>query len=171
VLLSDTVGFIRSLPHTLVSAFRATLEEVERAAIILHVSDASSPLTAEQDVQVDLVLRELGAEGKPRLHVINKIDRLPASEREAAQDTATGVHVSALKGVGISALLERVDGMLQEDPVSRVRLKIPQSEGKVLSNLEARSRILSRHYRDGLVELEADAPESLVRRLKTFVVD
>lgn len=171
VLLSDTVGFIRSLPHTLVSAFRATLEEVERAALILHVSDASSPLTAEQDVQVELVLRELGAERKPRLHVINKVDRLPVLEREAACDTATTVHVSALKGVGISALLERIDGMLQEDPVSRVLLKVPQSEGKVLSNIEAGSRIFSRHYRDGLVELEADAPESLLRRLKAFIVD
>ena len=76
VLLSDTVGFIRNLPHTLVSAFRATLEEVQRASLILHVSDASSPLSAEQDAQVEKVLKELEAEKKPRLRVMNKIDLL-----------------------------------------------------------------------------------------------
>src|SRR2546425_2492548 len=73
-LLSDTVGFIRNLPHTLVSAFRATLEEVQRATLILHISDASSPLSAEQDAQVERVLKELDAGSKPRLHIMNKID-------------------------------------------------------------------------------------------------
>jgi len=76
VLLSDTVGFIRKLPHTLVSAFRATLEEVQRASLILHVSDASSRLSAEQDAQVEIVLKELEAEKKPRLRVMNKVDLL-----------------------------------------------------------------------------------------------
>src|SRR5438046_7423746 len=75
-LLSDTVGFIRNLPHTLVTAFRATLEEVQRAALVIHVSDAGSPLTAEQDAQVEVVLKELEAEKEPRLHVVNKIDLL-----------------------------------------------------------------------------------------------
>ena len=87
VLLSDTVGFIRNLPHTLVSAFRATLEEVQRAALILHVSDASSALSAEQDAQVEKVLKELEAESKPRLLVMNKIDLLPAARREACGTT------------------------------------------------------------------------------------
>ena len=81
VLLSDTVGFIRNLPHTLVSAFRATLEEVQRASLIMHVSDASSALSAEQDAQVEKVLKELEAESKPRLLVMNKIDLLPAARR------------------------------------------------------------------------------------------
>jgi GTPase len=71
ILLSDTVGFIRSLPHTLVSAFRATLEEVQRASLILHVSDASNRLSAEQDAQVEIVLKELEVEKKPRLRVMN----------------------------------------------------------------------------------------------------
>ena len=82
VLLSDTVGFIRNLPHTLVSAFRATLEEVQRASLILHVSDASSRLSAEQDAQVEIVLKELEAEKKPRLRVMNKVDLL---DEEVAQ--------------------------------------------------------------------------------------
>ncbi|MFY9978333.1 MAG: GTPase HflX, partial [Candidatus Sulfotelmatobacter sp.] len=76
ILLSDTVGFIRNLPHTLVSAFRATLEEVQRASLVLQVSDASSRLSEEQDAQVEIVLKELEAEKKPRLRVMNKVDLL-----------------------------------------------------------------------------------------------
>ena len=170
VLLSDTVGFIRNLPHTLVSAFRATLEEVQRASLVLQVSDASSPLSAEQDAQVEKVLKELDVDVKPRLRVMNKIDLLPAKARESLRDDATRVHVSAAKGTGMSTLLDRVDQMLSEDPLSRVRLRVPQKEGKMLALLEARSRIYSRHYKDGLVELEAEAPESVVRRVKEFVV-
>ncbi|HTM88616.1 MAG TPA: GTPase HflX [Terriglobales bacterium] len=171
VLLSDTVGFIRNLPHTLVTAFRATLEEVQRAALVLQVSDASSPIAVEQAVQVEAVLSELEAASKPRLHVLNKVDLLPAAEREALRDEAATVHVSALKGIGLTTLLDRIDQMLVEDPISRVRLKVPQSEGKLLSALEARSRIFSRQYSDGVVVLEAEAPESLLRRLKGFVVE
>src|SRR6266850_323143 len=168
VLLSDTVGFIRNLPHTLVSAFRATLEEVQRATLILHVSDAGSPLTAEQDAQVELVLKELEAEKKPRLHVMNKIDLLEPKQREVLRDDAQTVHVSAVRGVGIATVLECIDQILEEDPVSRVRLSIPQKEGKVLAMLAARSRIYSRQYKDGVVEMEAEAPESVVRRVRAW---
>jgi GTP-binding protein HflX len=171
VLLSDTVGFIRHLPHALVSAFRATLEEVQRAALILHVSDANSPSTAEQDAQVEKVLRELDSHTKPRLHVMNKIDLLTAGKRDALIDDDQTVHISAAKGTGLGTLLERIDSMLNVDPVSRVHLDVPQSEGKVLSMLEARARIYAREYRDGLVSLEAEAPESLLRQIRRFVTD
>jgi GTP-binding protein HflX len=171
VLLSDTVGFIRNLPHTLVSAFRATLEEVERAALILHVSDASSPLTKEQDAQVESVLKELEADKKPRLHVMNKIDLLPPKQRESLRDDERTIHVSAAKGIGLTTLLDRLDSVLQEDRLSRVRLRIPQKEGKALALLQANARIYSRSYQDGLVELEAEAPDSLVRRIREFVVE
>ena len=170
ILLSDTVGFIRNLPHTLVSSFRATLEEVQRAALILHVSDASSPLSAEQDAQVDRVLAELGAGEKPALHVKNKIDLLPPKQRDSLLDDSRTVHVSASQGTGLSTLLDRIDQMLSEDALSRVRLRIPQKEGKDLAMLEARSRIYSREYKDGAVELEAEIPESLARRVKEWVV-
>jgi GTPase len=169
-LLSDTVGFIRNLPHTLVTAFRATLEEVQRAALILQVSDASSPLSAEQDAQVEKVLKELDADGKPRLRVMNKIDLLFPTRRESLRDDATTVHVSAAKGIGMSTLLDRIDETLSEDAVSRIHLRIPQKEGKTLAMLEARARIYSRAYKDGLVELEVGAPESVVRRVREFVV-
>jgi GTP-binding protein HflX len=170
VLLSDTVGFIRNLPHTLVSAFRATLEEVQRAALILQVSDASSPLSAEQDAQVEKVLKELETEKKPRLRVMNKIDLLSPRQRDSLRDEANTVHVSAAKGIGMTTLLDRIDQMLQGDALSRVHLRVPQKEGKTLALLEARARIYSRRYKDGLVELEVEAPESVVRRVREFVM-
>ena len=170
VLLSDTVGFIRNLPHTLVTAFRATLEEVQKASLILHVSDASSALSVEQDVQVEKVLKELEADKKPRLRVMNKIDLLPPTQRESLRDDAATVHISAARNIGMSTLLERVDRMLAEDAVSRVKLRIPQSEGKMLALLEAKSRIYSRKYLDGAVMLEVEAPESVLRRVRTWSV-
>ncbi|HVZ18730.1 MAG TPA: GTPase HflX [Terriglobales bacterium] len=168
ITLSDTVGFIRNLPHTLVSAFRATLEEVQRASLILHVSDATSPNRAEQDAQVELVLKELEAQDKPRLHVFNKLDLVPEDQRAALVNTEDVLFVSAKQGLRLDALLDRIDGELKEDAPSRIRLAVPQSEGKVLSLLEARSRIFSREYRDGFVDLDVQAPESVVRRVKQF---
>src|ERR1700719_1133914 len=175
VLLSDTVGFIRNLPHTLVSAFRATLEEVQRASLILHVSDASSRLSAEQDAQVELVLKELEVEKKPRLLVMNKVDLLDvevaqALQADALRDDGATLYVSALEGTGLSKLLERIDARIDEDRVSRVHLRVPQKEGKTLAMLAARARIYSRKYKDGAVELEAEAPESVVRKVRDFVV-
>ena len=171
VLFSDTVGFIRHLPHTLVSAFRATLEEVQRAALILQVADASSPISAEQDAQVESVLTELEADKKPRLRVMNKIDLLPPRQRESLRDDEQTIHVSAAKGAGLSTLLDRIDAVLEEDRPCRVRLRIPQREGKMLALLQARARIYSREYLDGSVELEAEAPNSLLRHLRAWVVE
>jgi GTP-binding protein HflX len=171
VLFSDTVGFIRHLPHTLVSAFRATLEEVQRATLIMQVSDASSPVSAEQDAQVESVLKELEADKKPRLRVMNKIDLLLPKQRESLRDDEQTIHVSAAKGIGLSTLLDRIDAVLEGDRPERVHLRIPQKEGKVLAQLEARARIYSRQYQDGLVVLEAEAPASLLRRLREWVVE
>jgi len=173
VLLSDTVGFIRSLPHTLVSAFRATLEEVQRASLILHVSDASSRVSAEQDAQVEVVLKELEAEKKPRLRVMNKVDLLDEEVAEsliADERAGKTIYVSAVDGTGLDRLRDRIDALIEEDAISRVHLRVPQKEGKVLAMLEARARIYSRKYKDGAVELEADAPESVVRRMREWVL-
>ncbi len=170
VLLSDTVGFIRNLPHTLVSAFRATLEEVQRASLVLHVSDSTSHYRAEQDAQVEAVLKELEAQDKPRLYVLNKIDLMSDEERTAATNTEESVYVSAKQGTGLDALLDKIDEELKEDAPKRVQVSVPQSEGKILSLLEARSRILTREYHDGLVQMDVQAPESVLRRLKKFVI-
>ncbi len=171
VLFSDTVGFIRHLPHTLVSAFRATLEEVQRATLIMQVSDASSPVSAEQDAQVESVLKELEADKKPRMRVMNKIDLLLPKQRESLRDDDHTIHVSAAKGIGLSTLLDRVDAVLEGDRPERVRLRIPQKEGKMLAQLQAGARIYSRQYQDGLVVLEAEAPASLLRRMREWVVE
>jgi 50S ribosomal subunit-associated GTPase HflX len=101
---------------------------------------------------------------------MNKIDLLPPKQRESLRDDAKTIHVSAAKGIGMSTLLERIDQMLSEDAISRIRLRVPQKEGKTLAMLEARSRIYSRAYKDGLVELEAEVPESVVRRVREFIV-
>jgi GTP-binding protein HflX len=180
ILMSDTVGFIRNLPHTLVSAFRATLEEVQRASLILHVSDASSRLSAEQDAQVEIVLKELEAEKKPRLRVMNKVDLLDeevakslmadAARNGAESNGKAALYVSAAEGTGLEQLLKRIDAMIEEDPVSRVRLRVPQKEGKALALLEAKARIRSRRYQDGAVLLEVDVPASVVRKVRDWVV-
>ena len=171
VLLSDTVGFIRNLPHTLVSAFRATLEEVQRASLLLLVADVTSPTAAEQQAQVEEVLRELESQGKARLYVMNKVDLLPEKKRESLRDTKSVVHVSAANALGHDRLLDRIDELIAEDPLCRVRMRVPQSEGKALAALDARSLVLAREYRDGYVELEVQAPESLLRKLKQFVAE
>jgi len=170
VLLSDTVGFIRSLPHTLVSAFRATLEEVQRASLLLHVADVTSPTADEQQAQVEEVLRELESQDKPRLYVMNKVDLLPDAKRDSLLDTDRVIHVSAAKGSGLDHLLEHIDSQIAENPLRRVHLRVPQSEGKALATLDARARVYAREYRDGYVDLDVQAPESVLRRMRNYVM-
>jgi GTP-binding protein HflX len=168
ILLSDTVGFIRNLPHTLVSAFRATLEEVQKASLLLHVADVTSPTASEQQEQVEEVLRELEVQDKPRLYVMNKVDLLPEKKRDSLRDTDGVIHVSAAKGIGLGKLLEVIDTRIAEDPVQRVKLRVPQSEGKALALLDAKARVLSRKYGEGYVDLDVQAAESVIRRVKQF---
>ena len=168
VLLSDTVGFIRNLPHTLVTSFRATLEEVQRAALIVHVSDATSHNAGEQQEQVQKVLCELEAQSKPSLRVLNKIDLLPDAERALLPAGEDVIHVSAIKGTGLDELAARIDVRLKADPVERMDVSIPQSEGKVLSLIEARGNILDRKYAGEHVQITLEAPQSVLRRLKGF---
>jgi GTP-binding protein HflX len=170
VLLSDTVGFIRNLPTTLVSAFRATLEEVQRAALLLQVADATSPVALEQQRQVEDVLGELEAQDKPQIHVMNKIDLLPEGKRAALINTGKVVHVSAARGDGIEALLAAIDDAITDDPVQTAKLRIPQSDGKALATVAAKARIGKRLYRGANVHFEVSAPESVLRLLQKYVV-
>ncbi len=163
ILLSDTVGFIRNLPTTLVDAFRATLEEVQRAALLLHVSDVTSPVAHEQQQQVDL-------QDIPQIRVMNKTDLLPEAQRRSLANGASVVYVSAGKCDGLEALLNTIDARLQIDAIQRLRIRVPQSEGKLLAEIEARARILKRAYRDSAVQMEVDAPESLARVLASYTV-
>jgi GTP-binding protein HflX len=168
ILLSDTVGFIRNLPHTLVTSFRATLEEVQRASLILHVADATSPNAAEQQEQVEKVLSELEAHHKPAVRVLNKIDLLSPAQRNALSGGDSIVQVSATKGIGLETLLQRIDAALTADPVERLEISVPQSEGKVLAMIEARGNILNREYMQDCVHLTVEGPKSLLRRLQDF---
>ncbi len=141
VILSDTVGFISDLPTELVAAFRATLEEVRDADLIVHVRDISHPLSTEQAADVEAILQSLGvAEAAPRIEVWNKIDLVSAPAREALQAQAArsdGVHlVSAATGEGIGGLLEAMDARLR-DPVTEEEIALPFSSGRARAWLHA----------------------------------
>src|SRR6267143_1313719 len=166
VLLSDTVGFIRDLPPGLLAAFRATLEEVQEAALILHVSDISNPRHAEQDAEVEKILAELGVEDRPRLHVYNKIDRLPADEAAALLAGNGNLFVSALTGAGLEELLRRIDQAMPVDPVVRLRFCVPLADGRTLALVHALGHVLHSEVNDSQMAIEAELPESVARRLK-----
>ena len=171
ILLSDTVGFIRNLPHTLVTSFRATLEEVVQSEVLIHVRDAASTYGDEQKTQVEKVLGELDALSKPRIEVLNKIDLLPADERNQFQDRARSrneIPVSALTGEGSNALLQAIDDALRSDPLIEAELVVPQSEGDALAAIEAGMIIRSRDYEGNLVRLSVAGPASLIGRLRRF---
>ena len=170
VLLSDTVGFIRNLPHTLVTSFRATLEEVAQAEVLLHVRDASSTYGEEQKAQVEKVLGELDSLSKPRIEVLNKIDLLDGHEREGLLErgAAGEVAVSAQSGEGMDALLRAIDRALFTDPLIETELRVPQHEGGVLAAIDAGMVVHSREYEGNLVRLRVSGPASLVGRLRKF---
>ncbi|MGC9199117.1 MAG: GTPase HflX [Acidobacteriaceae bacterium] len=165
VLLSDTVGFIRNLPHALVTSFRATLEEVERAELLLHVQDAASPTREEQSAQVEAVLRELGVQDKPKLHVLNKIDLLPEGSEETPGEQSPGtIAVSALTGAGLEGLLRAMDGALTVDPLESAEFRIPQAEGRVIAALERGATITGQRFEGNLLYLQMVGPSSLLER-------
>lgn len=171
ILLSDTVGFIRNLPHTLVTSFRATLEEVERAEVLLHVRDASSAMLDEQKVQVEKVLGELDVRGKPVIEVLNKVDLLSESERVRLVGGASGaatVAVSALTKTGLDRLLAAIDEALVADPLVEARFRLPQSEGAALAALEAGAVLGKKSFAGNVVYLTARGPASLLERYRRF---
>ena len=171
VLLSDTVGFIRNLPHTLVTSFRATLEDVSQAEVLLHVRDAASTYGGEQKDQVERVLGELDSLGKPRIEVLNKIDLLGLDERRGLESRCRSGHeiaVSAQTGEGMERLLQAIDGALHSDPILAAELRVPQQEGAVLAAIEAGMVVHGRAYEGNLVRLEVSGPASLLGRLRKY---
>jgi GTP-binding protein HflX len=165
VLVSDTVGFIRNLPTTLVKAFRATLEEVTEAALILHVVDASSPSAAEHTTHVLKVLAEIGAAEIPQILIMNKMDRLPG---EAGRHSSTrGVAISALTGAGMDRLLAAIDEALPLDPIVRATFRLSAGDGASMALLHEFGQVLETRYDGEYCEIEAEIPESLQRRLAT----
>ncbi len=173
ILVSDTVGFIRDLPKGLMAAFRATLEEVQEASLLLQVSDISNPRHEELDVEVEKILDELGVMGRPRLRVFNKVDQLTEEQRQeleaASRSNGRGappVFVSALTGEGLEELLRRMDVAVPADPVVKLFLHMPLSEGRSLALIHALGRVLHSQVSESHIDLEAEVPETIARRLK-----
>jgi GTPase len=181
VLVSDTVGFIRDLPKALLTAFRATLEEVQEAALILHVSDVSNPRHAELDEEVDKILNDLGVADRPKLCVLNKVDRLSPEQRASlihphamgADINGGPVLVSGLTGEGVEELLRRMDAALPVDPVVTLSLRLPLAEGRTLALVHALGRVLHSEVEDSHMLMDAEVPVSIARKLKlsTFTKD
>ena len=183
VLISDTVGFIRNLPTTLVKAFRATLEEVTEASLLLHVVDASSQYAPHQTAHVLKVLSEIGAEKTPQIMVLNKIDQLPEpagglealgqrilGEIRGAAGSIYPLPLSARTGQGVDALLREMDRLLPLDPISRAKFRIPAAEGALIHQLYEQANVLSRRDTEDAIEIEAEVPESLLQRLAQYAL-
>ncbi len=180
VLFSDTVGFIRNLPTMLVEAFRATLEEVVEAELLLHVVDASSPGAEEHTAHVIETLSQIGADHTPQILVLNKMDLIPgetdasALARRILEDPdhqpAAAVAVSAQSGKGVEDLLKKIDETLPLDPVVKCRFRFPAGDGAPLHLLHEHGRVTSTKYKKDFCEMEAEASESLRRSLAKYSV-
>jgi GTP-binding protein HflX len=171
VLLTDTVGFIRKLPHRLVEAFKATLEEVVQADMLLHVVDISHPLAEEQIRAVNTVLEEIGAAGKPTLMVFNKIDRLKNGElvHRYLERYPNGAAVSAATGEGFPALLGELGSRLR--PVREfVELKVPHTASAVIARLHAVGQVIERNYNGASAHFKARIPAHLHAEFAPFIV-
>jgi GTP-binding protein HflX len=166
LLLVDTVGFIQKLPHSLVAAFRATLEEVVEADLLLHVVDASTPGVEDREAAVLTVLKEIGADERPQLLVLNKADLAPAGRGDAlAQGRDGAVLVSALTGAGLPALLGTIAARVELLP-QRVRLRFGASERRAIASVYAAGRVLEHVAEGDDVLIDAELPERAIARYR-----
>lgn len=173
VLLTDTVGFIRKLPHGLVEAFKATLEEVVQADLLLHVVDASHPQAEEQIQAVNAVLEEIGASGKPTIMVLNKVDRLTANGHAGGEKFLprfpNAVAVSALTGEGLPTLLAELNTQVR--PIREfVELSVPHAESAVIARLHAVGQVIERNYNGEQAWFKVRLPPHLHVEFAPFIV-
>jgi GTPase len=172
VLLTDTVGFIRKLPHGLVEAFKATLEEVVQADLLLHVVDASHPQAREQVEAVDAVLKEIGAEGKPTVMVFNKIDRLNGSQSTLSgllERYPNGVAISAMTGDGVPELLAELGSQLR--PIREfLELAVPHHHAGVIARLHEVGQVIERSYQGDMARFKARIPPHLREEFEAYFV-
>jgi GTP-binding protein HflX len=171
VLLTDTVGFIRKLPHGLVEAFKATLEEVVQAELLLHVVDVSHPQAAEQIAAVNAVLHEIGASGKPTIMVFNKIDRcnVNGALQKYEEQFPHAVAVSAKTGQGISVLVEALSTQLR--PVREyVELSIPHGDSAVIARLHEVAQVTDRDYEGDQARFKARIPPHFHAEFASYIV-
>jgi GTP-binding protein HflX len=172
ILLVDTVGFIRKIPHQLIAAFKSTLEEAVRADILLHLIDVSNPIAFLQAEATIDILKELGAAKLPMITVLNKIDQCKSRQEidRLRFHYPKTVEISALKKTGIDRLLEL---MIQEiaNLRKRVHLRVPQSEYAALSEVLQEGKVLSRDYEDNDILLAVEIPCRLEQRVAKFLIE
>jgi GTP-binding protein HflX len=171
VLLTDTVGFIKKLPHGLVEAFKATLEEVVRADLLLHVVDISHPQAEEQIAAVDAVLQEIGADEKSTLMIFNKMDRLEGGGalNRLQEKFPNSVAISATTGKGIPALLAEIGTQLRPKR-EFLELRIPQEQSAVIARLHKVGQVIERRYNARTARFKARIPPHHLAEFEAYVV-
>jgi len=170
VLMVDTVGFIQKLPHGLVDAFRATLEEVGQADLLLHVLDASAEDLEERESAVETVLREIGAADGPRITVLNKSDKLAGARAAALQEGHPGsVLVSARTGYGLDELKSALATRLELAPRS-VRLRFAARDARGISGVYTAGRVVAHEVDGDEVRIEAELPARLIERYREHLI-
>jgi len=172
VLLTDTVGFIRKLPHGLVEAFKATLEEVVQADLLLHIVDVSHPEAEEQIQAVDAVLKEIGADGKPTLMVFNKVDQLNGNKDvlpRFLERHPNSVTISATEGEGLPTLMAELGSQLR--PIREfIELAIPHERPEVIARLHDVAQVVERRYTGKTAKFKARIPPHLHEEFAPFIV-
>lgn len=170
VFISDTVGFINKLPHQLIAAFKATFEEVKESDLLLHVIDISSPHFKAQIDAVNKVLEEIGVPPKKIIYVLNKTDRVAYKKMISAwvKKLENGVAISALTGDGVDNLLSMIEGFVSTS-MQRVKLKIPFGETKTIGQILRKGNIITKHYLDTGVIIEAEVHRALINSLKPYL--
>ncbi len=172
VLLTDTVGFIRKLPHSVVESFKATLEEVVQTDLLVHVVDVSHPQADQQMLSVDTVLKEIGAEGKPTLMVFNKIDQLNGNRdvlTRFQERHPHGVAISASNGEGIPALLEELGTRLR--PIRDfIELSVPHDQSGVIARLHEVGQVIERNYKGKTARFKARIPPHVREEFAPYIV-
>ncbi|MFH1067373.1 MAG: GTPase HflX [bacterium] len=171
ILISDTVGFLRKLPHHLVESFQATLEEVVEADLLIHVVDVSHPLFEDHMRAVEQTLEKIHASDKRMLTVFNKIDCLEnaAFLPRLLEDHPYSVNISAKAGQGMDAFFAEMQNMLQ-DRMTIMRVRLPQTEGALLASIHSQGRIIKKRYAGNDVILTVEAPLQLQAKLKPHIL-
>jgi GTP-binding protein HflX len=171
ILISDTVGFIRKIPPELLTAFKATLEEVLEADIILNVIDSAASNFLNQRETVESILHQLGIEDIPIINVLNKIDLIPVERLAAIKNSFTNsVLISALSGYGVGLLIEKILFILSLKKM-KIHFRIPYKNGKTISLLYSQAKILNKSLQNGYIIIEAEINPNLVERYKEYVVN
>ena len=171
ILMTDTVGFIQKLPAQLIAAFRATLEEISDADLLLHVIDVTHPVAKEQAASVIQTLKEIKADHIPVINVLNKIDQLTPEQLASIKldEFPESVAISGLTGLGIEALLTKIDSLLFQAYIP-IKVKLPYSEGQLISLIHESGQVESIKYGSKVVEIIGKIPGRLYARFQQFEV-